>query len=179
MTFLSSWAVLLPKCLGKSSLLEKIHSTRTLLQRQSVSLAWRLDRERRRRLILHETVFTRWRFITSYFVDVDTFSLYLNWFSRRVRDDRKYVCGRRLYACINSRASIPEKLHHCQRSTKWFTWHIISIIVENKPHAHHKTPFAYNESLQRPTIAVCLKFFFFFDHSVVFTCSKVINAFKR
>ena len=33
--------------------------TGTLLQRQSVSLAWRLDREMRRRLILHETGFTR------------------------------------------------------------------------------------------------------------------------
>ena len=43
-------------------------------------------------------------------------------------------------------------------------------------------PFAYNNSLQHPTISVLLikiLFFFFFGHSVVFTCSKVINAFKR
>ena len=33
--------------------------TRTLLQRRSVSLAWRLDREMRRRLILYEAGFTR------------------------------------------------------------------------------------------------------------------------
>ena len=44
--------------------------------------------------------------------------------------------------------------------------------------------FAYNKSLQHPTISVLLIkilifFFFFFDHSVAFTCSKVINAFKR
>ena len=42
-------------------------------------------------------------------------------------------------------------------------------------------PFAYNESLQHPTIAVLLikiLIFFFFDHSVVFSCSKVIDAFK-
>ena len=40
--------------------------------------------------------------------------------------------------------------------------------------------FAYNESLQHPTIAVLLiKILIFFYHSVVFTCSKVINAFKR
>ena len=39
----------------------------------------------------------------------------------------------------NSRASIPEKLHHWRRSKKWFTWHVISIIAENKPHAHHKS----------------------------------------
>ena len=48
-------------------------------------------------------------------------------------------------------------------------------------------PFAYNESLQHPTIAVLLMkipfffLFFLFDYLVVFTCSKVINvnAFKR
>ena len=41
--------------------------------------------------------------------------------------------------------------------------------------------FAFNESLQHPTIAVLLKkiLIFFFDHSIVFTCSKVINSFKR
>ena len=43
------------------------------------------------------------------------------------------------YTRENSRASIPEKLHHCQRSKKWFTWHVISIIAENKPHGHHKS----------------------------------------
>ena len=44
-------------------------------------------------------------FFTSYFidVDVDTFYLFLNWFSMLVSDDRKYVCCRRLYACINTR----------------------------------------------------------------------------
>ena len=58
----------------------------------------------------------------------------------------------------NSKASIPEKLHHCQRSKKWFTWHVISIIAENKSHAHHETIkfFAYNESLQNPAIVVLL-----------------------
>ena len=41
-------------------------------------------------------------------------------------------------------------------------------------------PFAYNESLQHPTITVLLiKILPFFDYSVVFTCSKVINALKR
>ena len=42
-------------------------------------------------------------FFTSYFIDVDSFYLFLNWFSTRVSEDRKYVCGRRLYACINTR----------------------------------------------------------------------------
>ena len=78
----------------------------------------------RKRLILHETGFTRWSIFASYFIDVDTFYFFLNWFSSRVSDDRNYVYGRRLYACIvheNSRAQIPEKLHHFQRSKKWFT----------------------------------------------------------
>ena len=61
---------------------------------------------------------------TSYFSDVVvffrifTFYLFLNWFSTRVSDARKYVCSLRLYACINTRkfkgldsreiASLPE-----------------------------------------------------------------------
>ena len=39
----------------------------------------------------------------------------------------------------NSGASIPEKVHHCQRAKKWLTSHVMSIIAENKSHAHHKT----------------------------------------
>ena len=77
--------------------------TRTCLQRHSLSLAWRLDREIRSRLILHETAFTRWRFFTSYFISLDTFYLFLNWFSTHISDDQKYLCGSRLYACINTR----------------------------------------------------------------------------
>ena len=64
------------------------------LQRHSVSLAWRLDREIRKKLILHETGFS------SYFINVDALYLFLNWFSTHVSDDWKYVCGRRLYVCI-------------------------------------------------------------------------------
>ena len=30
------------------------------------------------------------------------------------------------------------RMHHCQISKKWFTWHFISIIAKNKSHAHHK-----------------------------------------
>ena len=43
------------------------------------------------------------RFFTSFFIIVDTFYLFLNWFSTRVSDDRKNVRGRRLYAYINTR----------------------------------------------------------------------------
>ena len=35
-------------------------------------------------------------------IDVDTFYLFLNWLSTRVSDDQKYLCGSRLYACINT-----------------------------------------------------------------------------
>ena len=75
--------------------------TKTRLQRHSVSLAWRLDQEMRRWLILHETGFTRQKLFTSYFIYVATFYLFLNWFSTHVSDTRKYACGHRLYARIN------------------------------------------------------------------------------
>ena len=55
----------------------------------------------------------------------------------RVSDDQKYVWGRRLNACINTR-KFKGLDYHRQRSKKWFTWHVISIIAENKPHAHQK-----------------------------------------
>ena len=110
--------------------------TRTCLQQHSVSPARRLDREMRRRLILQEK-----RFFTSYFIDVDTFYLFVNWFSTCVSDDQIYLSGSRLYACIKTRTfkGIPEKLHHYQIWKKWFTWHVISIIAGNKSHAHYKT----------------------------------------
>ena len=75
------------------------------------------------------------------------------------------------YACINTRKSIREKLHHCQRPKTWWRWCVISIIAENKPHAHQKTHLQkmrvnYTQPVHSPTIEA-------------FTCSKVINAFKR
>ena len=33
---------------------------------------------------------------------LDIYFFFLNWLSTRVSDDRKYVCGRRLYVCINT-----------------------------------------------------------------------------
>ena len=47
---------------------------------------------------------------TSYFIDVDSFYLLLNWFSTLVSDDRKYVCSRRLFAPVPCNASINEEL---------------------------------------------------------------------
>ena len=76
--------------------------TRTCFQRHSVSIAWRLHREMRRWLILHKTGFTCERFLTSYFINMDTFHLFLNWFITCVSDDQKYLCGHRLYIRINT-----------------------------------------------------------------------------
>ena len=88
------------------------------------------------------------------------FYLLLNCFSTPVSDDQKYVCGRRLYACINTRkfrgldsieiTSLPEI-----KNVIYMARQIILIIAENKPHATTR-PFAYNESLQNPTITVLL-----------------------
>ena len=58
------------------------------------------------------------------------------------------------------------------------------------PHFNHRqkytacpsqNSFAYNESLQHLTMALLLIkiLLFFFSTTVVFTCSKVINVFKR
>ena len=63
-----------------------------------------------------------------------------------------------------------------QRSTKWFAWHVISIIAENKPYAHHKN---YLHTMKVYNTRLLLIKILFFDYWVAFTCSKVINAFKR
>ena len=95
---------------------------------------------------------------------LDTFHLFLNWVSKRVSDDQKYVCGCGLFACINTRkarVSIPEKLHHCQRSNKWFTWHVILIIAESKTHAHHKTHLHTMKVYNTPPLQFCWWFLSF------------------
>ena len=82
-------------------------------------------------------------------------------------DDRKYVCGRRLYAYINIRKFKGLDSREITSLPIWpeiknviYILHVISIIAEIKPHAHHKT-IAYNESLQHPTII------FFADHATI------------
>ena len=148
----------------------------------SVLLACGLDWELRRGLILHKTgLLAKGFYFLHYqrqvFFRICTFYLFLNWFSTHVSNNQKYVCSHRLYTCINAQkfkgldsreiTSLPE-------IKKVIYMHVISIIAENILHAHHKDLFAYNESLQHLTIL-----FFFFSHSVVFTCSKVINASSR
>ena len=111
------------------------------------------------------------------------FYLFLNWFSTRISDDRKYVCSGRLYACINTRKfkSLDSREITSLPEIKKSDLHGTSFQSLPKINRRFITrPSAYNESLQYPTIAVLLiKILIFFDHSVVFTCSKVINAFKR
>ena len=80
----------------------------------------------------------------------------------------------------DSRASISEKLHHCQRSKIKSDLHDTSLQSSPKINRMLITrPLSYNESLQNPTIAILLIKICFFDHSVVFTCSKVMDHFMR
>ena len=76
---------------------------RTRLQRLSVSLCLEIRSRNDDAINSTRNRIYSLKVFTSYFIDVDTFYLFLNWFSTRVGDDRKYVCGRRLYACINTR----------------------------------------------------------------------------
>ena len=83
--------------------------------------------------------------------------MFLDWLSTRV------------WIHENWRASIRAKLNHCQRAKKWWTGRVISIIAENKPHAHYETYFhlikIYNSWLVSLTIEVLLiRIFRFFDH---------------
>ena len=123
-------------CLVRSEVQVRTSNPRTRLQQHSVSPAWRLDQEIRRRLIRQETWFTRLRFLTSCFIDLDTFYLSLNWFSRRVSDDRKYARGHRLYA-LKFKGLDSRKITSLPEIKKWFASHVTSIIAEHKPRAHH------------------------------------------
>ena len=47
---------------------------------------------------------------------------------------RQFVSELIEYGCINTRkssASIPQKLHYCQRAKTWWTWRIRSVVAEN------------------------------------------------
>ena len=99
-------------------------------------------------------------FFTSYFIDVDTFYLSLNWFSTHVSDDRKYIS-------LRSQAIREYKYKKIQGSRFQRNY----IIVRDKKVIKNGTSFqsspkinrmlitrqyAYSESLQHPTIAVLL-----------------------
>ena len=76
----------------------------------------------------------------------------------------------RVYKYTKSKASTREKLLHCQRAKTWWTWRVISVIAENKPHAHHKTHLhgmkVYNTRAVSLTIEFCscITILPFFDH---------------
>ena len=144
-------------------------TTRTLLKKLQVSLAWRLPvdiKEMKGRLILHEKWFSRYKFFTSYLMDGRAF---LRIFTFYVVFDDDWERAYR-YTKINSR-----EFHQCQSPKTWWTWRVISTITENKPHANHKTHLhamkAYNTG---PVYSLTKEIF-----NEVFICSKVINAFKR
>ena len=109
--------------------------------------------------------------------------LFLNWFSTHVSDDRKYVCGRRLYACIilheNSRALIREKLHHCQGKKTWWA-HCASF--QSLPKINHTLItrlICIQWKFAIKVLLIKILLLFFLSTTEVFTCSKVINTFKR
>ena len=76
----------------------------------------------------------------------------------------------------NSRALIPEKLHHCQRSKKGFSWHVISIITKNRPHAHHKSHLHTMKVYNTQPVSLLLIKFSFFSTTEAFTCSKIFQS---
>ena len=84
-------------------------------------------------------------FFTSSFIDIDTFYSFLNWFSTRVSDDRRYVCG------LDSReiTSLPriEKVIYMAC--------LFSHRRKQIARSSHDS-FAYSESLQHPTITILL-----------------------
>ena len=166
--------------------------TRTRLQRHSLSLAWRLDRKMRRRLILHETGFI-------YSLKVFYFLLYRRRYFLLVSELIQYACQRRPEIRLRSQATHVYK-HTKIQGPRFQRSYIIArdkiqgprfqrsyIIARDKKSDSHGTlfqsspkincmlitrPFAYNESLQHPTIAVFLiKILIFF--STTQQCSLV------
>ena len=121
---------------------------------------------------------------TTYFIDVDTFYLFLKGFSTRFSNDRKERLRSqaiRVYKYTKIQGPRFQRNNIIARDQK-SDLHGTSFQSSPKINRMLITrPFAYNKSLQHPTIAVLLIKIriFFFAHSVVFTCSKVINAFKR
>ena len=79
----------------------------------------------------------------------------------------EYGCCTVEYGCRNT--------NPCQKVKTQWTWRVISIIAENKPHAHHKTHFHTMKVFNaRQFYSLAIEVF-----TEVCTCSKVINAFKR
>ena len=83
--------------------------TRTSLQRHSGLACLEIRSRNEEAMNSIRSMIYPLKVFSSYFIDVDTVYLFLNWFSTRVSDDEKYLCGSRLYAsslglyaCINT-----------------------------------------------------------------------------
>ena len=102
---------------------------------------------------------------------LDIYFLFLNWLSTHVSNDRKYVCGRRLYVCINT----------------WKFRGLNSREIMSLPGNSWGEGGSSKTPLERKILGggggANQRVFhgggFFFLTTEVFTCSKLINAFKR
>ena len=101
------------------------------------------------------------------------FYLFLNWFSTRDSDNRKYNWGRRLYNCINIKkftwAWIPENyiIARDQKSDLHAT------LFQSSPKINCRLitrPFAYSERLQHMTVVLIWS-----DHGNKWICGKVVK----
>ena len=111
--------------------------------------------------------------LTSRILQVINVYLFLNWFSTRGSDNRKYIWGRGLYACINIKkftwASIPENyiIARDQKSDLHATLFQSSLKINCMLITR---PFAYNERLQHLTIDLIWS-----DQGNKWICEKVVK----
>ena len=78
-------------------------TTRTRLQRPTSLVCLGIRSKNEEAINSTRNMIYSLKVFSSYFIGVDTFYLFLNWFSTRVSDDQKYLCGSSLYACIDTR----------------------------------------------------------------------------
>ena len=140
----------------------------------------------RRRLILHKTEFTGLRFFIYFLLEqcrvffrIFTFYLFLNWFSMHFSDNPKYVCGRRLYACINTRKfkGLDYIIARHQKSdlhgTSFQSSPKINCVLITRP-------ITYNDILRHPTIAdLLIKVLIFFRPLSIFHLFQSNRRFQK
>ena len=104
---------------------------------------------------------------------LDIYFFFLNWLSTCVSDDRKYVCGRRLYVCINTwkfRGLNSREI----MSLPGNSWGEGGGGVIKDP-LGTKNPGGGGVQIKESSMGGGVLFL----TTKVFTCSKLINAFKR
>ena len=140
----------------------------------------------RRRLILHKTEFTGLRFFIYFLLEqcrvffrIFTFYLFLNWFSMYFSDNPKYVCSRRLYACINTRKfkGLDYIIARHQKSdlhgTSFQSSPKINCVLITRP-------ITYNDILWHPTIAdLLIKVLIFFRPLSIFHLFQSNQRFQK